>query len=133
VYLGYGLILITFIHKVPGGLVERLKTTWLAHSLARIGTYSYSIYLWHRDASYGAYELVRDLGRAAGLPGELVWVLHTLAYVGASIAGGVIMERLIEAPALRLREKLFPADGAARPVSVPADAAASPLVPAAPG
>jgi peptidoglycan/LPS O-acetylase OafA/YrhL len=122
-FLGYGLLLVTFIHRLPtGGLVERFKTSWLARLIATIGTFSYSIYLWHRDTSYKAYELTRDSMHRLGAPGELVWSLALLAYVLASVAGGVVMGRLIEVPALRLRDRLFPSRTAGR-----ANVAQSPL------
>jgi peptidoglycan/LPS O-acetylase OafA/YrhL len=121
-YLGYGLLLITFIHRLPaGGILERFKTTWLARLLAAIGTYSYSIYLWHLDTSFPAYEFTRNLTRSLGLPRELSWSLQLSAFFLASIAGGVVMGRLVEAPALRLRDRLFPSR-AARPHSKASDA-----------
>jgi peptidoglycan/LPS O-acetylase OafA/YrhL len=124
-YLGYGLLLITFIHRLPhGGIVERFKATWLARAIAAIGTFSYSIYLWHRDTSYKAYELARELTHSLGAPGEVIWTLQILAYVAASVLGGVVMGRLIEAPALRVRDKFFPSRTAA--VQGAASAAPSP-------
>ncbi|HET7544018.1 MAG TPA: acyltransferase [Polyangiaceae bacterium] len=120
-FLGYGLLLVTFIHRLPqGGLVERFKTTWLARLVASIGTYSYSIYLWHRDTSNSICEFTRDLLRSLRMPGELVWSAQLLTYVVVSILGGVIMGRLVEVPALRLRDRLFPSRaGVAKRASLP--------------
>jgi peptidoglycan/LPS O-acetylase OafA/YrhL len=104
VYLGYAAILVVFTHARPGKWSEWRLTRLIAY----IGTHSYSIYLWHRDTSWGAYELALSFGRRLGLPTELTWTLHTLAYIAASILGGVILGRLIETPVQHVRERLFP-------------------------
>jgi peptidoglycan/LPS O-acetylase OafA/YrhL len=104
VYIAYGIILICFVHLKPGRWTE-----WPATRLvAFIGTYSYSIYLWHRDTSWGAYELALSAGNALGLPHEVTWLLHTAAYIIASVLGGMALGWLIEAPVQRIRERLFP-------------------------
>ncbi len=79
--------------------VEKIGTVF-----AIVGTYSYSIYLWHA-------------GFAAWAPGVVRRVLHIqftrvelfYFYFAGSIAFGVLMARLIEFPTLRLRDRLFPA------------------------
>jgi peptidoglycan/LPS O-acetylase OafA/YrhL len=103
-YLGYAALLVCFTH-LPVGAWASWRITRL---VAFIGTHSYSIYLWHRDTSWGAYEFALSLGHRLGLPLELTWLLHTLAYVVAAIVGGVVMGRLIETPVQRIRERLFP-------------------------
>jgi peptidoglycan/LPS O-acetylase OafA/YrhL len=109
IYLGYGLLLVTFVHALPGrDIVEQFKSTSLARLVAVIGTYSFSIYLWHIDAGYPVYEVTRDFGRSLGLPGELTWLLHTAGFMIGAILPGVAMSLLIEGPALRVRERLFP-------------------------
>jgi peptidoglycan/LPS O-acetylase OafA/YrhL len=123
VYLGYALVLIAFTHTLPGNdWLDRWKNSRSARWVAAVGTHSYSIYIWHRDTSWWAYEKTLALGRALHLPTELTWTLHTLAYIAASIVGGAILGRLIETPALRLRERLFPS----RVPSVAANVAARP-------
>jgi peptidoglycan/LPS O-acetylase OafA/YrhL len=103
-YLGYGLILVWFVYLPPG--------SWMLSPAARfvafIGTHSYSIYLWHRDTSWEAYELALSAGRKLGLPSEATWALHTFAYVASSVVGGIILGRLIETPVQKIRERLFP-------------------------
>ncbi|MGO9838164.1 MAG: acyltransferase family protein [Polyangiaceae bacterium] len=109
VYVAYAIVLVCFIYLEPGKW-----TRWPATRLvAFIGTYSYSIYLWHRDTSWGAYELTLSAGNALGLPHEITWLCHTLAYMTASVLGGVGLGWLIEAPVQRIRERLFPARTAA--------------------
>lgn len=129
-FVGYGLLLVSFIHRLPeDDLLERFKATWLARVIATIGTYSYSIYLWHRDAAYPAYELARRAARWLGAPGELSWLLQLAAYVVASVLSGVVMGRLIEQPALRLRDRFFPDQ---RRVAAPAEVPTSRVVHEAP-
>jgi peptidoglycan/LPS O-acetylase OafA/YrhL len=61
--------------------------------LAKLGYYSYSIYLWH--------EWARLVPRS--IPGG--WAIAFIA----AIVPGIVMAHLIEIPVLALREKLFPA------------------------
>lgn len=109
IYLGYGFLLVTFVHTLPRrDMVEKFKSTSLARVVASIGVYSFSIYLWHMDAGHPFYELTRGIGRAIGLPNELIWVFHTAGFMTGAILVGVVMSLLIEGPALRLREAIFP-------------------------
>jgi len=68
---------------------------FLGRPIAFIGRHSYSIYLWHAV-------VVLWLAR---FPAN--WFRFP-AYVSAVIVMGVLMSKLVEFPALRLREKLFP-------------------------
>jgi peptidoglycan/LPS O-acetylase OafA/YrhL len=61
-----------------------------------VGFYSYSIYLWHLPLLAVVRNAFGD--RAPGV---------ALFYAG-SILVGVLMARLVELPALRLRERWFP-------------------------
>jgi peptidoglycan/LPS O-acetylase OafA/YrhL len=104
VYIAYGIVLVCFIHLRPGSWMDWPVTRFIAF----IGTYSYSIYLWHRDTSWEAYELALRAGNRLGLAHELTWVLYTSSYVMASVVGGMALARLIETPVQRMRETLFP-------------------------
>jgi len=89
-YVGYGLVLIAVL-TVRGSLAGPL-----APVLAFVGFYSYSIYLWHPPI----LAVIRD-----GLGDRPLGIL--LYYAGA-IGGGVLAARLVELPALRLRERWLP-------------------------
>jgi peptidoglycan/LPS O-acetylase OafA/YrhL len=86
--------------------VARTSNNWFVMALARVGVYSYSIYLWHmvilqlfatyhHQLSFGAF-----------------WL-----YMACCVAGGITMAHLVEIPYLKLRDRLFPATQAALPPS----------------
>ncbi|HVX61281.1 MAG TPA: acyltransferase [Pirellulales bacterium] len=86
--LGCGAILTGL---VCGGIPENLFTK----GLGKVGTYSYSIYLWH-------VPVIVVVSPALGF--ESVWLI-----VGCCIGLGAAMSRLIESPFLWLRERMTPA------------------------
>jgi len=104
-YLGYGFLMIAFLH-VKVGSAAGLAGRFL-RPVAYIGSFSYSIYLWH----YPWIELVNAFPVSTGA--RLCW------FYGGSILLGISAGRLIEVPALRLREAFFPR------VSSPAEISAS--------
>lgn len=71
----------------------------LTRGVARIGFYSYSIYLWHLPVAR-----VLD----ATLAGQLTPNTWLLAYLAGSLLAGFVLGRLIEWPALKLRDRWFP-------------------------
>jgi len=91
-YLGYGMVLAAAL------TMPRLLPSPLARPLAWIGFYSYSIYLWHLPwlavCRASGFE---EAGRA-------------LVYYAGSITIGVVLAKLVELPALRLRERWLPAE-----------------------
>lgn len=87
----------SLVPRAPPGLGCAWRT------LARIGFYSYSIYLWHVP--------VRDMA-ARWVLGH-VWPpiateVYLLAYVAGALTIGIGMARLVELPMLRLRDRWFP-------------------------
>ncbi len=103
-YLGCGGLLLLAIHPTP----TRQPSPWrgfvprLTQPLAAVGRCSYGIYLWHVLVLLGLeqWELAR--------PGELPQAWVSLLYVAGSILVGVVMTRLIEQPALALRDRWWP-------------------------
>jgi peptidoglycan/LPS O-acetylase OafA/YrhL len=101
IYLGAGCWLLLAVRR------ERRRRL-----LARIGQYSYSIYLWHVPVKLVALPL---LLRSWTSPGSL---LEFGSYFALAIGGGVAAALAIELPLLALRERLLP--GAAPALPAPA-------------
>jgi len=107
-YVGYGCIIVSVMSISPDSralrFVSGLAVTRL---LLVIGLSSYSIYLWH-------WNLARMpiLKFAAKHPmsanASCNWLFYTGLYVFAAVVVGYATGRLIEFPALRLRDRLFP-------------------------
>ncbi|WP_207426054.1 acyltransferase [Pedobacter sp. SYSU D00535] len=93
-YLAFGFVLIWFLQT---------KENVFTSALGVIGTYSYSIYLFHPLVN----ELWKDFffKTLAGTN----WYLYFSGYVFLSIGIGILIFKMIENPSLRLRNKLFPA------------------------
>jgi len=95
--LAFSIALICNSLAFSGLLCWALTRKWVSVPLVeRIGVYSYSIYLWHALAIMLASPM-----------GFSLWGL--LAVVGASCGIGILMAKLVEIPALTLRERWFPA------------------------
>ena len=90
-------------------------------SLASIGFHSYSIYLWHMPVQI----VLMPILVAALLPDtatpDMKFAFKTGVYLSASVIVGVWIGRLIEQPALSVRDRFFPtrAGGLAASASVP--------------
>ena len=84
-------------------IISPLPRNMLLTGLAKLGAYSYSIYLWHMViVAVGLPFLNRQLDSALGFS---AWFA---LYVVGSLATGTLMARAVEVPSLRLRDKLFP-------------------------
>jgi peptidoglycan/LPS O-acetylase OafA/YrhL len=92
VYFGFGLLLVRVIDAQP----QKHLASFAVAPLAKIGYYSYSIYLWHGW-------VCRLLPHAS--------LLGLLGGIAASILLGAFMAKIIEYPALALRDRLFPSSG----------------------
>jgi peptidoglycan/LPS O-acetylase OafA/YrhL len=93
-YLAYAGVLLLVLHsKEPTSLVARV--------LARIGRYSYGIYLWHLPILVFALRPVAHL-----LPPSVAEWGGT--FFVCSIVGGALLTHLVELPMLALRDRWFP-------------------------
>jgi peptidoglycan/LPS O-acetylase OafA/YrhL len=109
-YLGYGLLLIGMV-QLPLDVAPKPLYSALG-ALAYIGTFSYSIYLWHGFAST----------LASWVPSRFVHARLVSFYVGAILIG-VITSKLLELPVLRFRDYIFPSSVSPVRVSTPVAAA----------
>jgi peptidoglycan/LPS O-acetylase OafA/YrhL len=79
----------------------------MSSMLARIGVYSYSIYLWHM---FYVWKILPHFHIKSPM------LLYWLTIIGA-ILFGIVAAKIIEMPALRFRDRMFPA--VSKPLSKP--------------
>jgi peptidoglycan/LPS O-acetylase OafA/YrhL len=71
--------------------------------MATAGTYSYSIYLWHVPLNiWGIPLLEYTSGRSPDFS------VQVAVSIFGSLALGLVMAKIVESPALRLRDRWFP-------------------------
>ena len=75
----------------------------ITSSLGSIGFHSYSIYLWHMPVQI----VVAALLPATATP-DVAFAFETGVYLTAAVIVGVSIGRLIEQPALAVRDRIFP-------------------------
>jgi peptidoglycan/LPS O-acetylase OafA/YrhL len=100
---GFGLLLLSVLYPAKRPPVP----SRMGRAMARLGQVSYAFYLWQGPILV-AGDRLRSYAQAHGalLPLPVIIVL-TFA---ASLLAAVLTTRLIELPALRLRDRYFPAD-----------------------
>jgi peptidoglycan/LPS O-acetylase OafA/YrhL len=88
---------------VAGTVLCTSPRTGALSMLAALGACSYSIYLWHLPVMLWGIPLAEQ---AAGI--RFSFVFRAALSVVGSLAFGVLMAKLVETPALRLRDRWFP-------------------------
>jgi peptidoglycan/LPS O-acetylase OafA/YrhL len=91
-------------------------------AVATVGYFSYGVYLWHRLVGRTLGMWIFNRGWL-GAHGELRWLLVNGAYLGSSVVAATLICKLVEFPALALRERLFPPRSAAMGLQPALDAA----------
>lgn len=103
--LGSAATLMLFVTSVPGvGVLGKARQTKLYGLVASLGVYSYGVYLWHRTG----VPVWNALGHRLHLSETAQWYIGSAFYAVAGITAGVLMTKLIEFPALALRERKAP-------------------------
>ena len=104
IYLGFGGVLVVSLYSSRPAVSWWSRLTGkVGDVLAYVGVYSYSIYLWHVAVAVYGLRVVNMI-----TPVPLGQVSLTVLYVGFSIGFGILMARVVEFPALALRDRLFP-------------------------
>ncbi len=113
-FLGFACILIWAIH-LPYRREHFLA--WPVNQLARVGFYSYSIYLWHWMILFYLRPYLLLKGWAPHTTaGSAVDSVQWIFWMAFCVAAGITMARVVEQPALNLRDRWFPSR--TRPISV---------------
>lgn len=95
-YVGGGCLLVGLLFtKARFRIVERF--------LAYVGSYSYSVYLWHMPFLLWVVPWF-----AKSVIGVEKWIIKIGIYLPGSVLFGILMARLIEIPVLRMRDRWFP-------------------------
>lgn len=95
--------LIVLVCRYSGEMTRSL----VYRGVAWIGVYSYGIYLWHTVSLEPGRKLIA-WAQAAGIEVHVAWFGTLAAQCLLGIAVGYVTTRLVEFPALALRERLLP-------------------------
>jgi peptidoglycan/LPS O-acetylase OafA/YrhL len=115
-FMGYGCILIAFVSTSEGsGRLANLLYSPIGRSLAFVGFFSYAIYLWHVDFALAVLVQRLDWIVPKSAAGGLRWAVALLIYTAMATGAGIVMTKLIEQPALALRNRLWPSRTDASP------------------
>jgi peptidoglycan/LPS O-acetylase OafA/YrhL len=110
-YVGYGCILTAFVHTPvgpAGGILGRFFASSFAKALATIGFFSYGMYLWHLQLVRHPIQYLIPRTTFTDFNTTFHWALWMGFYVVAVFVVGAALSRLIEIPALAVRDRLFP-------------------------
>jgi peptidoglycan/LPS O-acetylase OafA/YrhL len=99
VYIAFGTMLLLSIYKETDK--RRAAPGAALRGIAWMGTYSYTLYLWHVPLAQVF------AGIASRYPTVNPYLLHAI-YFATSLVAGVAASKLVEIPCLKLRERLFP-------------------------
>jgi peptidoglycan/LPS O-acetylase OafA/YrhL len=108
IYLGYAAFML-LVYRHSGAI-----RNFVAYRVvAKIGVYSYGIYLWHLAVRDLCFRIANHFGPAVR------WPLAMGMEYASAIVLGAILTHLIEWPALRIRDRLFPAKDRLHSLIVP--------------
>jgi peptidoglycan/LPS O-acetylase OafA/YrhL len=109
-FVGAGLV-------VAGLMLCDIPRNRLTLSLAALGAYSYSIYLWHMAIIYYAAPNLRD---------SWSWGARTMLYVVGAFVIGIAMAKIVELPLLKIRDRWYPSRSSGHGHLAPTPAASPP-------
>ena len=98
IYLGSGTLLLAMLYT-------RMPDSRAIRGLATIGTFSYSIYLWHMPVQQWLIPIIEGV-----IDVRLHWYAYAAVYLVGSMVVGIEACRVIEYPMLRVRDRLYPVE-----------------------
>lgn len=104
-YLSFGIILSLFLTTNITRFFKGAVLQGILKIVGTIGYYSYSIYLWHMFVSSFFISFITNSIVGHVLPTGMAFTV----YFSVSIITGIVFAKLVELPALKIREKFFPA------------------------
>jgi len=115
IYLGYGAFVL-LLYRHSGAIRD-----FVAYRvIAKIGVYSYGIYLWHLSVRDVCFGIANHFSLGAR------WPVAIILQYGTAIVLGAILTHLIEWPALRIRDRMFPAKDRLHTLIVPSAVSPTP-------
>jgi peptidoglycan/LPS O-acetylase OafA/YrhL len=105
--VGFSILLLLIYH----GLLKPIESNFLMTGMAKVGCWSYNIYLWHYFIlllPIPFYEFFNDLlAREIHSTGLLIAAQASLFFI-TSISLGALMTYLVESPFLKIRNHFYP-------------------------
>jgi peptidoglycan/LPS O-acetylase OafA/YrhL len=83
--------------------LDRCPCRRLIRPIARLGQYSYSVYLWHLLVGYAVFPRL-----AIKFTGGAGWLLNVILYFATAWIIGIVLALVIEVPVIRCRDRWFP-------------------------
>jgi peptidoglycan/LPS O-acetylase OafA/YrhL len=96
-YLGAGCLLLSSL------ALDYFRCPRWVRSVAWLGQYSYSVYLWHLLSGYCVFPIL-----SIKLDNMCGWILNAAIYFVSTWLVGIILARLIEFPVIRYRDRWYP-------------------------
>jgi peptidoglycan/LPS O-acetylase OafA/YrhL len=101
---GFTMLYVASGMVIAGAILVTSGRAWrIVGLLGALGSFSYSIYLWHMPVHAWGNIAIDALG------GDSVgYGVRMLAYFAGSLLIGVLLSKMIELPVVRMRDRLFP-------------------------
>ncbi|QDU62331.1 O-acetyltransferase OatA [Planctomycetes bacterium Pan216] len=106
--IAYACMLTGALGLAKDGGVRFAPLARLTKLAARMGVYSYSIYLWHIIGARDTVKVLLDETILYALPPLVRWGIGMAAYIALAYLVGEVTYRCIERPMLRVRDKFVP-------------------------
>ena len=109
-YLGWGAITILFVSTPDSKFLRLVTATVPAHCIRWVGVMSYTFYLWHNHGDVrGRVNYHAVSGFMKDWNESVRWIVANTLYFALAGLAAYLTAKCIEQPALRFRDRRFPA------------------------